>query len=112
MKALGELFVNVVGMTLILRLLVKNLGMLEESLHETLDQEVDKSGWNMFNAEERNFRYLNAFIWNLETAIAVSSNIKRPIYILVHVRDSRRIRVGIIPEVNRYGISQFCFKIY
>ena len=52
------------------------LGSLEEFLHETLDQEVDKSGWNMFNAEERNFRYSNALIRDMETAIAVSSNIK------------------------------------
>ena len=78
MAALGGLFVVIHGMTLILRLLVKNLGSLEESLHESLDQEVDKSGWIVFNAEERNFRYLNALIGDLETAIAVSSNIKGP----------------------------------
>ena len=76
MAALGGLFVIIHGITLIVRLLVKNLGSLEESLHETLDQEVDKSGWNMFNAEERNFRYSNALIRDMETAIAVSSNIK------------------------------------
>ena len=78
MAALGGLFVIIHGMTLILRLLVKNLGSLEESLHESLDQEVDKSGWIVFNAEERNFRYLNALIGDLETAIAVSYNIKGP----------------------------------
>ena len=75
LAALGVLFVMICGMTLILRLLVKNLGLLEESLHETLDQELDRSGWTTFNAEGQMFRYFNALIWDLEFIIAVSYNI-------------------------------------